>query len=48
MYRKAVLYKDGSVNEASYHPTKEVFLMVYSKHTLIGDWQEFTYEIEED
>lgn len=48
-YRKAVLFDDGALEAAPmYYPTKEAFEEHWKSETLIGEWQEVLYEIEED
>ena len=48
-YRKAVLYRRGMIcTNANYWPTKELFESQWNHCTLLGDWEEIEYEIEED
>jgi len=47
-YRKVVLCSSGSIDtDPLYRRTKEEFEKLYCYHTLLGEWQEVEYEIEE-
>ena len=49
-YRKAVLFRSGGIRisaERDYRSTKEEFERDWAGHTLLGEWQEVEYEIDE-
>ena len=48
-YRKAVLFEGGGIsNTSNYQPTKEIFEKILKGHTLLGEWQEVEYEVNDD
>lgn len=48
-YRKIILRDSGSITTtADFQPSKDIFRSLWRYHTLIGDWEEISYEVEEN